>query len=137
MSIRDVMLLVLSLGGLAVGVLWPEFGLMVTPWTVELMMAQLFFSFLGVDFQTLARLGPGETLEVGAIGAVKLFALPVALWASSFWLPPQYALSVLLLSGTSTGVTAPFIAILLGANPTRMLQAAVLTSALVPFPLPP
>lgn len=136
MSIRDVMLLVLSLGGLAVGVLWPEFGLMVTPWTVELMMAQLFFSFLGVDFQTLARLGPGETLEVGAIGAVKHFALPVALWASSLWLPPQYALSVLLLSGTSTGVTAPFIAILLGANSTRMLQAAVLTSALVPFTLP-
>ena len=136
MRIRDVMLVALSLGGLAVGVLWPAFGILVTPWTVELMMVQLFFSFLGVDFQTLARLQPNDALEVGAIAAVKLFALPALLWTASLWLPPQHTLAILLLSGTSTGVTAPFIAILLRANPNRMLQVAVLTSALVPFTLP-
>jgi predicted Na+-dependent transporter len=136
MRIRDIMLLVLSLGGLATGVLWPEFGLLLTPWTVQFLMVQLFFSFLGVDFQALARLRPDDALEVGVISAVKLFILPVLLWAICTCLAPKLALSVLLLSGVSTGVTAPFIATLLGVSPNRMLQVAVLTSALVPLTLP-
>lgn len=130
------MLLLLSLGGLATGVLWPEFGLLVTPWTVQLLMIQLFFSFLGVDFQALASLRTDNAIEVVAISAVKLLVLPVLLWAICAWLAPELALSVLLLSGVSTGVTAPFIATLLGVNPNRMLQAAVFTSALVPLTLP-
>ena len=70
------------------------------------------------------------------IGAVKLFVLPVLLWAVATVLVPGVALPVLLLSGVSTGVTAPFIATLLGTSPNRMLQVTVLTSALVPFTLP-
>ena len=56
MRVRDVILIVLAIGGLATGVLWPSFGLLLTPWTVPLLMGQLFCSFLGVDFQSLARL---------------------------------------------------------------------------------
>ncbi|MBA4423915.1 MAG: hypothetical protein C0390_12595 [Syntrophus sp. (in: bacteria)] len=130
------MLLVLSLGGMATGILWPEVGLLVTPWTVQLLMAQLFLGFLGVDFRTLARLRPADTLEVGLISAVKLIVLPGLLWAITAWLAPELALSVLLLSGVSTGVTAPFIATILDANPNRMLQVTVLTSILVPLTLP-
>lgn len=136
MRFRDMLLLAMSLGGLATGVLWPEFGLLVTPWTVQLLMVQLFFSFLGVDFQSLARFRSGDALEVGAISVVKLFVLPLLLWAICTFLAPGLALSVLLLSGVSTGVTAPFIATLLGVSPNRMLQVAVLTSALVPLTLP-
>jgi BASS family bile acid:Na+ symporter len=136
MRIRDIMLLVLAPGGLAAGVLWPEFGLLVTPWTVQLLMAQLFLSFLGVDFLVLARLRPADALEVGVISTVKLFGLPVLLWAITAWLAPGMALSVLLLSGVSTGVTAPFMATILGVSPNRMLQVTVLTSALVPLTLP-
>lgn len=136
MRIRDVMLLAMSLGGLATGVLWPAFGMFVAPWTMELLMIQLFFSFLGVDFQAMAHPQPGDVLEVGVISAVKLFVLPVLLWGLSLWLLPEQALAILLLSGVSTGVTAPFVATLLGVGPTRMLQVAVLTSALVPFTLP-
>jgi len=136
MHIRDIMLLTLSLGGLATGVLWPALGLLVTPWTMQLLMVQLFFSFLGVDFQALARLRPNDALETGVISVVKLFILPVLLWAICTCLAPGLALSVLLLSGVSTGVTAPFIATLLGVSPNRMLQVAVLTSALVPLTLP-
>ncbi|MHB8908386.1 MAG: hypothetical protein ACYDAA_05855 [Syntrophales bacterium] len=136
MSVRDIMLLVLALGGLAAGVVWPEFGLLFTPWTVYMLMAQLFLSFLGVDFRALARLRPADALEVGVICGVKLFALPILLWAITAWLAPGMALSVLLLSGVSTGVTAPFMATILGASTGRMLQVTVLTSALVPLTLP-
>jgi len=73
---------------------------------------------------------------VGVICAVKLFALPVLLWAITAWLAPELALSVLLLSGVSTVVTAPFIATILDASPNRMLQVTVLTSVLVPLTLP-
>ena len=136
MRLRDVMLLSLSLGGLATGVLWPEFGLKVTPWTSQLLMVQLFFSFLGVDFRVLARLRPADILETAVISGVKLLLLPVLLWAVCAWIAPELALSVLLLSGVSTGVTAPFMATLLGASPNCMLLVAVLTSALVPLTLP-
>jgi BASS family bile acid:Na+ symporter len=136
MRLRDTMLLALSLGGLATGVLWPEFGLEVTPWTAQLIMVQLFFSFLGVDFRVLARLRPGDVLETVVISGVKLFLLPVLLWAVFAWLAPDLVLSVLLLSGVSTGVTAPFMATLLGASPNCMLLVAVLTSCLVPLTLP-
>ena len=129
-------MLVLAIGGLATGVLWPKFGLLLTPWTVHLLMAQLFCSFLGVNFQALARLRSEDALEVGVIGVVKLIVLPILLWAISAVLVPGVALPVLLLSGVSTGVTAPFIATLLGASPNRMLQVTVLTSALVPVTLP-
>ena len=74
--------------------------------------------------------------DVGVICAVKLFALPVLLWAITAWLAPELALSVLLLSGVSTVVTAPFIATILDASPNRMLQVTVLTSVLVPLTLP-
>ncbi len=130
------MLLVLALGGLAAGVVWPRFGLLFTPWTVYMLMAQLFLSFLGVDFRALAHLQPADALEVAVICGVKLFALPVLLWAVTAWLSPGMALPVLLLSGVSTGVTAPFMATILGASPGRMLQVTVLTSALVPLTLP-
>ena len=70
------------------------------------------------------------------ITAAKLFFVPVLLWAIAAWLAPGWALPVLLMSGVSTGVTAPFIATLLGASPHRMLQVSVLTSALVPLTLP-
>lgn len=136
MRTRDIMLVVLALGGLATGVAFPKFGLMFSPWTIHLLMAQLFFSFLGVDFQALGRLRPDDALEVGVISAAKLFFVPVLLWAIAAWLAPGWALPVLLMSGVSTGVTAPFIATLLGASPHRMLQVSVLTSALVPLTLP-
>jgi hypothetical protein len=136
MHVRDVILLVLAIGGLATGALWPEFGLLLTPWTVHLLMAQLFCSFLGVDFQALAHLRSEDVLEVGVIGGVKLIVLPILLWAIATVLAPGLALPVLLLSGVSTGVTAPFIATLLGTSPNRMLQVTVLTSALVPLTLP-
>jgi len=133
---RDILLLVFSLGGMTAGVLWPDIGLLVTPWTVQLLMAQLFLGFLKVDFRTLALLRPADALEVGLIGAVKLLVLPVLLWAITTWLAPDLALSVLLLSGISTGVTAPFIAAILNTHPNRMLQLTVLTSLLVPLTLP-
>jgi bile acid:Na+ symporter, BASS family len=136
MRARDIMLLVLSLGGLATGVLWPELGRLVTPWTVPMLMTQVFLGFLGVDFGALARLRPADALEVGVISAIKLFVLPGLLWAIFSWLAPEFALSVLLLSGVSTGITASFIATFLDANPTRLLQVTVLTSVLVPVTLP-
>ncbi len=136
MRMRDVMLVVLALGGLATGVVFPKFGLLFSPWTVHVLMAQLFFSFLGVDFRSLARVRPADAVEVGVISAAKLFFVPILFWTIAAWLAPGWALPVLLMSGVSTGVTAPFIANLLGSSPHRMLQVSALTSALVPFTLP-
>jgi BASS family bile acid:Na+ symporter len=49
---------------------------------------------------------------------------------------PDYSLSALLLSGISTGVVAPFISNLLGANSPLVIVIVVASSLLVPFTLP-
>jgi BASS family bile acid:Na+ symporter len=67
---------------------------------------------------------------------VKLALLPAAAWALASWLAPDYALAALLLSGVSTGVTAPFFAGMLGADVNRTLRVVVLTSLLAPLSLP-
>jgi len=49
---------------------------------------------------------------------------------------PNYALPVLLLSGISTGVVAPFISNLLRASTSLVLMMVVISSLFVPFSLP-
>ena len=98
-------------------------------------MGQLFCSFLGVDFQSLGRLKSEDVLEVGVIGVVKLFVLPVLLWAMATVCPRGGSAGAALERSLDRGHRS-FIATLLGTSPNRMLQVTVLTSALVPLTLP-
>jgi bile acid:Na+ symporter, BASS family len=50
---------------------------------------------------------------------------------------PSLALSVLLLSGISTGLGAPFVANFIGSNLTLIVGLIRITSLAVPFVLPP
>lgn len=136
MRLRDLWLILAALAGIALGVLLPAAGLLIRPTVLYMMMSILFMSFLKIDLAGLARFGPGDAAAIAGWSALKLIILPVVLWALAHWLLPSYALAVLLLSGTSTGVTAPFFAVLLGANTVRVLQVVVVTSLLVPITLP-
>lgn len=133
---RDLWLILVAMAGIALGVGLPAVGLLIRPTVLYLMMTILFMSFLKIDLAGLARFGPGDAAAVVLWSGLKLIALPVVLWALARWLLPGYALAVLLLTATSTGVTAPFFAVLLGANTVRVLQLVVVTSLLVPLTLP-
>jgi BASS family bile acid:Na+ symporter len=136
MRTRDLILILVQVLGITGGVLFPEAVGFLTPSVLYLMMTILFLSFLRIDFGAFLGVRPADLVEVGLWTLVKLGLMPVAFWALARWLLPSYALPVLLLSGVSTGVVAPFLSNLLGANTTRVLQMVVVTSLLVPLTLP-
>ena len=136
MRFRDLLLVLVQLVGMGVGVLFPQWGGHLGPWVLYLMMSILFLSFLRIEPGPLLRVSPRELVEVISWSMVKLVIMPVALWLAARLGFPAYALPVLLLAGVSTGVVAPFLAGLLGANTTRVLQVVVLSSLMVPLTLP-
>lgn len=136
MSPRDILLILVAFAGIAAGVLAPGPAGLFTPAALYLMMAILFLSFLRLDFAGLVSLRGADLAEVAFWSALKLIALPLTLWAFTAWLAPSLALPVLLVSGVSTGVTAPFMSALLGGDTPRVLQITVVTSLLLPVTLP-
>lgn len=122
--------------GIAGGVFLPRVGGVFTPATVYMMMAILYLAFLRINFVALFRVRRSEIMELAWWSLIKLLLLPLGLWAVVQWLAPGWSLPVLLLSGVSAGVTAPFFSQMLGGNAGRTLQLTVLTSVLVPLTLP-
>ena len=136
MSSRDIALIVVAFAGISGGVFLPSWAGWFTPATVYMMMTVLYLSFLRIDFGALTRIQGADLRELALWSLLKLAVLPVVLWALCAWLAPGWALPVLLLSGISAGVTAPFFCQLLGGDQARALQLVVITSVLVPFTLP-
>lgn len=136
MRLRDIALFLSAILGMAGGVLFPAQAELLTPVVLYFMMGILFMAFLKIDFNALYRIGPDDLKAVALWTMVKLLALPMGLFFVAKWLAPDYAVAVLLLSGVSTGVTAPFFSSILGADTPRVLQLTVITSVLVPLSLP-
>ncbi len=133
---QDIVLILVQVLGIAGGVLLPDAAGLLTPFVLYFMMSILLLSFLRIDFGALVTLQVRDVLEVAFWTLIKLGMMPVGFWLLARWVVPSYALPVLLLSGVSTGVVAPFMSNLLGANTPRILQVVVLTSLLVPLSLP-
>ncbi|MCB2191589.1 MAG: hypothetical protein KQI62_08490 [Deltaproteobacteria bacterium] len=136
MRSRDLALIIVAFLGIAGGVFLPDMAGIFSPATVYMMMAILYLAFLRIDFAGLIRLNKADLGEMVWWSIIKLFLLPIALWYLFRWLAPGWALPVLLLSGVSAGVTAPFFSQMLGGNAGRTLQLTVLTSVVVPLTLP-
>lgn len=136
MRSRDILMIVVAFAGIAGGVFLPGPAGWFTPITVYMMMTVLYLSFLRIDFGALTRVRGADLGELALWTLVKLAVLPLVLWALAAWLVPGWALPVLLLSGISAGVTAPFFCQMMGGDQARSLQLTVITSVLVPFTLP-
>lgn len=131
-----MILIVLAMAGIIGGVAVPGPSSFFSPYVIYFMMTILFLAFLTIDFVALVRIR-GTDLGKTAIWVVmKLVVMPVVVWLLCRWLAPSLAIPALLLTGVSTGVTAPFFSNLLGADTTRVLQLTVITSLLVPLSLP-
>jgi len=136
MRMRDLILVLATLGGMLLGGFIPETAERFKDWTPYLLMGLLFISFLRLDLSALLRPQPGSWLEVLVWFLVKLVVLPLAVWALFHWLWPEWALAALVLSAVSTGVSCPFYATLLGANLPRVVLVVVTTSLALPLILP-
>jgi len=133
---KDIFLLITIFGSMGLGLYWPALGRPLTPWVTHILIFLLFLSFLQLHVEEVWTSWKKHGLHLLTLGIIKLLALPVSLFFLFDWLWPEYALPVLLLSGVSTGVVAPFISGLVGAQTTLVLGMVVMTSLFLPVSLP-
>lgn len=136
LNFKDILLLVTVFGSLGLALAWPDLGAPLAPLLTVFLISLLFLSFLQLNPREVWTSWKRHSLVLVLMSVVKLGALPVALYFLFFRFWPEYALPVLLLSGISTGVVAPFISGLVGAQTPLVLGLVVLTSLVVPFSLP-
>jgi bile acid:Na+ symporter, BASS family len=136
MSVNDLILFAVIFGSVTIGIVLPGLGSVFQPVLLYVMMFLLFLSFLTIDFRSLLDTSRPSLIRLGGMVAIKLVVLPAGLYGVCLIVLPDYAVPVLLLSGISTGVVAPFIADLLGGDIPQVLRMVVLTSLIVPFSLP-
>jgi BASS family bile acid:Na+ symporter len=136
MRLNDILLFIVVFASMAVAVLYPQTGVMFQDYLLYLMMVLLFLSFLKIDFKALVERSVPEVARLSLLVVVKLIVLPGLMYAIAQATMPEYAVPVLLISGISTGVVAPFMATLLSADVVVVLRMVIVTSVLVPFTLP-
>jgi BASS family bile acid:Na+ symporter len=136
LRLNDLILLLVLFASMAAGIAFPAATEALRTYPLYVMMFLMFLSFMTIRpediFDTLKKsLG-----EVALMSFLKLAVLPVAVYAIFRLFYPDYAAGALLLAGVSTGVVAPFISTLVGADGALVLIMVVVTSPLVPLTLP-
>jgi BASS family bile acid:Na+ symporter len=121
---------------MGVGVALPEFGRIFAPYPLYFLMFLLFFSFLRINFLQAFQEARKRAPVLFILCLFKLCVIPVGFFFAARVIWPEYAVPVLLLSGISTGVVAPFISGLVGASTLLVLVMVVATSLIAPFSLP-
>jgi BASS family bile acid:Na+ symporter len=100
------------------------------------LMILFFLSYLPIKMDVFLANIASSVKSIATLSFLKLVLLPVAVFYLVHWSLPNYAAAAFLLAAISTGVTAPFIAGLVGANSGLVLSVVVATSLLVPFTMP-
>lgn len=136
MRLNDFILFVVVFASMSAAILEPRLGKIFQPFLLHFMMFLLFLSFLRIDFRALLEASLPSLVRLVSLILVKLILLPVVLYWIARAVVPDYAIPVLLLSGISTGVVAPFMGSLIGADIATVLRMVVVTSVVVPFSLP-
>ncbi len=130
------MLLLVIFASMGAGIGFPAVGKIFSPYPFYMLMILLFFNFLKIEFSEVIH-HAGETASTLLILCMcKLLIVPVVLFFIAQALLPEYALPILLMSGISTGVLAPFISGLLNASTLLALMMVVISSLLAPLSLP-
>ena len=133
---NDYILLLVVLLSMAGGILFPGAGSVFQAFPLYCLMILLFLSFLSIDMDTLITTLKDTFPTIFCLTFLKIVLLPLVIYGIFTVVAPAYATAALLLSGVSTGVVAPFIANLVGANGALVMVVVVVTSLLIPFTLP-
>jgi len=135
-SLNDLMLLVIVFSSMAAGIFFPRFCASFRPFPLYLMMLLLFFSFISIRVGDIKKTMREHPAMVLSLFLLKIFVLPAGVYFLLKFIYPDYAVAGLLITGISTGVVAPFMSNILGANSPLVLVMVVITSVAVPFSLP-
>lgn len=107
-----------------------------SPYVTVLLMFFVFLSFLGIDLERGVKLFYNNLGRFMFLFLYKLIILPIFLYYLSKFIVPRFSNGILLLSAVSTGVVAPFIGSLVGADITTILVMVVVTTLSTPITLP-
>ncbi|MGB8766210.1 MAG: arsenic resistance protein [Nitrososphaeraceae archaeon] len=131
-------LLVLSFSILAStisGIIFPSLGEFFSPYILVILGLLLFLNLIQLNFQDLiSTFKKPKFLFILCI--MKVLVIPVTMYFVTNQVYPKYALSVLLLSGISTGLGAPFVTNYVGGRLSIVVAMVIVTSLVVPFILP-
>lgn len=120
---------------MSAGVLLPAAGLLVEPYILVWLGALLFLNLIRLNTSDLLATFTGPR-QLAVLSVVKLLALPLGMYALMYFVYQPFALPVLLLSGISTGLGAPFVVNLIGGRLPLVVGMIIATSLTVPFVLP-
>ena len=121
---------------MAIGVFLPQFSKVFAPYLLIWLGALLFLNLIQLEASDLVS-AFARPKNIVFLSLIKLVVLPLVLYASTLIIYPSLSLSVLLLSGISTGLGAPFVANFIGSNFTLIVGLIIVTCLAVPFILPP
>lgn len=132
---EDVALITAIVGSMSAGILLPAAGRLIEPYTLVWLGALLFLNLLRLNTSDLvAQFKTPRQLVVLSI--IKLVVLPVGMYTLAYVIYEPLALPILLLSGISTGLGAPFVVNLIGGQLPLVIGMIIITSIAVPFVLP-
>ncbi|MDN5867421.1 MAG: hypothetical protein L0H55_08475 [Candidatus Nitrosocosmicus sp.] len=119
------------------GILAPSLGIIFEPHLLLLLGLLLFVNLIKMDPQQLG-LQFKKPLPIILLTAIKILVIPVILYVVTNMIYPPLAIPVLLLSGISTGLGAPFVINVFERSNQLPLVVGVIisTSVIVPFVLP-
>ncbi len=117
------------------GVVFPAAGLVVEPYILVWLGALLFLNLIRLNTSDLVSTF-SKPRQLALLSAIKLLGLPVGMYALAHLIYEPLALPVLLLSGISTGLGAPFVVNLIGGRLPLVVGMIIATSLAVPFVLP-
>ncbi|HKQ21938.1 MAG TPA: arsenic resistance protein, partial [Nitrososphaeraceae archaeon] len=95
----------------------------------------LFLNLIQLEFQDLVLTFKKPKLLL-ILSIMKVIVIPVTMYAVTSQISSKHALPVLLLSGISTGLGAPFVTNYVGGKLSIIVGMVIVTSLAVPFILP-
>ena len=132
---ENVALIVAIFGSMAAGILLPAAGRLIEPYTLLWLGALLFVNLLRLNSSDLIEVFKTPR-QLVVLSIIKLVVLPVGMYALAYVVYEPFALPILLLSGISTGLGAPFVVNVIGGQLPLVIGMIIITSIAVPFVLP-
>jgi len=113
----------------------PATGRLIEPYILVWLSALLFLNLLRLNSSDLVAVFK-KPRQIAVLSIIKMVALPAGMYLLAYVVYEPFALSVLLLSGISTGLGAPFVVNLIGGQLPLVIGMIIVTSVAVPFVLP-
>ena len=125
-------------GGVLLGLLVPPLAALARPMLIPGLLIPLVIALVRLDWGALAAYARRPGL-VALISAGLLLVSPVVMWIAlkAFSLPPALAQGLTLMAAASPIVSSAAISLILGLDAALAVVVIVVTTALIPFSLPP